>query len=45
MAMLTIRNIDDEVKGKLRMRAAKHGCSMEEEARQYFTSSPVCKGA
>ena len=34
MAMLTIRNLDDEVKGRLRMRAAKHGCSMEEEARQ-----------
>ena len=34
MAMLTIRNIDDEVKRRLRRRAAKHGCSMEEEARQ-----------
>ena len=34
MAMLTIRNLDDEVKGRLRVRAAKHGCSMEEEARQ-----------
>ena len=34
MAMLTIRNLDDEVKRRLRRRAAKHGCSMEEEARQ-----------
>jgi len=34
MAMLTIRNLDDEVKGRLRLRAAKHGRSMEEEARQ-----------
>ena len=34
MAMLTIRNLEDEVKGRLRMRAAKHGRSMEEEARQ-----------
>ena len=34
MAMLTIRNLEDEVKGRLRVRAAKHGCSMEEEARQ-----------
>lgn len=34
MAMLTIRNLDDEVKGRLRMQAAKHGRSMEEEARQ-----------
>ena len=34
MAMLTIRNLDDDVKKRLRRRAAKHGCSMEEEARQ-----------
>ena len=34
MAMLTIRNLDDKVKGRLRKRAAMHGCSMEEEARQ-----------
>ncbi|MEN8166661.1 MAG: plasmid stabilization protein [Pseudomonadota bacterium] len=34
MAMLTIRNLDEEVKGRLRMRAAQHGCSMEEEARK-----------
>lgn len=34
MAMLTIRNLDDDVKKRLRSRAAKHGCSMEEEARQ-----------
>jgi len=34
MAMPTIRNLDDEVKGRLRVRAAKHGGSMEEEARQ-----------
>ena len=34
MAMLTIRNLDDDVKRRLRRRAAKHGCSMEEEARQ-----------
>ena len=34
MAMLTIRNLEDDVKKRLRRRAAKHGCSMEEEARQ-----------
>lgn len=33
MASLTIRNIDDEVKARLRLRAARHGRSMEEEAR------------
>ena len=34
MAMLTIRNIDDSLKSQLRIRAAQHGCSMEEEVRR-----------
>lgn len=34
MASLTIRNLDDNVKALLRLRAAQHGRSMEEEARQ-----------
>jgi len=34
MASLTIRNLDEAVKTDLRLQAAKHGCSMEEEARQ-----------
>jgi antitoxin FitA len=34
MAVLTIRNIDDAVKASLRIQAAEHGWSMEEEARQ-----------
>ena len=33
MASITIRNLDDDVKTRLRMRAAGHGRSMEEEAR------------
>jgi plasmid stability protein len=33
MASLTIRNLDDTVKEKLRIRAASHGRSMEEEVR------------
>ncbi len=33
MASLTIRNIDDSLKERLRVRAARHGHSMEEEAR------------
>ena len=33
MASITIRNLDDEVKALLRLRAAGHGRSMEEEAR------------
>lgn len=37
MGSLTIRNLDDRVKSKIRMRAAKHGRSMEEEARRLLT--------
>ena len=34
MASITIRRLDDAVKEKLRVRAAEHGVSMEEEARE-----------
>ena len=33
MATLTIRNLDDELKASLRVQAALHGQSMEEEVR------------
>jgi plasmid stability protein len=33
VASITIRGLDDSVKTKLRVRAAQHGRSMEEEAR------------
>ena len=33
MASITIRNLDDEVKTRLRVRAAGNGRSMEEEVR------------
>ena len=33
MASITIRNLDDDIKQRLRVRAAEHGRSMEEEAR------------
>ena len=33
MASITIRNLDDDVKTRLRVRAASNGRSMEEEAR------------
>ena len=33
MASLTIRNFDDQLKTLLRLQAARHGCSMEQEAR------------
>lgn len=39
MAALTIRNLDDDVKAKLRARAAKHGRSMEAEAREILTAA------
>ena len=32
MAVMPIRNIDDAVKNRLRLRAAMHGRSMEDEA-------------
>jgi len=34
MSSLTVRNLDESVKNSLRMRAARHGVSMEEEVRQ-----------
>ena len=34
MASITIRQLDDTVKAKLRSRAASHGRSMEAEARE-----------
>jgi antitoxin FitA len=33
MASITIRNLDEKVKARLRVRAAENGRSMEEEAR------------
>ncbi len=33
MSSLTIRNLDDQLKSLLRLQAARHGCSMEQEAR------------
>jgi plasmid stability protein len=34
MASITIRNLDDGLKSRLRIRAAEHGRSMEEEVRE-----------
>jgi plasmid stability protein len=33
MASLTIRNLDESLKAKLRLQSAQHGCSMEAEVR------------
>lgn len=39
MAVMTIRNIDDSIKKRLRLRAARHGRSMEDEARDILRSA------
>jgi plasmid stability protein len=39
MASLTIRNIDESIKETLRLSAARHGRSMEEEVRQILRQS------
>ena len=39
MASIVIRNLDDRLKSKLRVRAAQHGRSMEEEARHILRSA------
>lgn len=39
MASITIRNIDDEIKARLRLQAARHGLSMEEEVRRILGQS------
>jgi plasmid stability protein len=48
MATLTIRKIDDTTKTRLRVRAAHHGRSMEQEARdilrEALRASPPAKG-
>jgi len=39
MATITIRRLDDALKARLRVRAARQGRSMEEEARQILKAS------
>jgi len=39
MASITIRNIEDEIKARLRIRAAHHSRSMEDEAREILKTS------
>jgi plasmid stability protein len=45
MASITIRRLDERVKAKLRLRAADHGRSMEEEAREILKSGVRAKRA
>lgn len=44
MAMLTVRNISDEVHRALRVRATKHGHSMEAEVRGILESAVSPQG-
>lgn len=39
MASMTIRNLDDGLKQRLRVRAATHGRSMEDEARDILRTA------
>lgn len=39
MATMTIRNIDDRLKARLRVQAARHGRSMEDEARSILRTA------
>ncbi len=49
MASITIRNLDDVLKSRLRIQAAVHGRSMEDEARDILRSAlnrePTRKGS
>ena len=44
MATLTIRNVDAAVKERLRLRAARHGRSMEAEARRILSEAVASDG-
>ncbi len=39
MASITVRNLDDDLKRRLRVRAAENGRSMEQEARDILRSA------
>ena len=39
MASITIRNLDDDLKQRLRVRAAERGHSMEQEAREILRAA------
>ena len=44
MASMTIRNIDDLLKARLRVQAARHGRSMEDEARDILRAALSTEG-
>ena len=44
MASMTIRDLDEHLKARLRLRAARHGRSMEEEARDILRTALAVRG-
>ncbi len=44
MAVLMIRQLDDPIKGRLRIQAAHHGRSMEQEAREILRAALMERG-
>ena len=40
MASITVRHLDEELKRRLRIRAAENGRSMEQEARDILRAAP-----
>ena len=45
MARITIRGLDEQLKARLRLRAARHGRSMEEEARDILRTALAVQGS
>jgi plasmid stability protein len=45
MATITVRRLDEKTKSRLRMRAAEHGRSMEEEAREILRTALAHKAS
>lgn len=45
MATITIRKLDEQTKERLRLRAAEHRCSMEEEARTILRTALAADAA
>ncbi|MFC3851346.1 plasmid stabilization protein [Salinispirillum marinum] len=41
MATITVRNLDEELKAELRVQAARHGHSMEEEVRAILRQAVI----
>lgn len=45
MAQLIVRNLEDDIRNRLRALAELHGCSMEEEVRQILRAAVLASDA